>query len=106
VTRVVLEIPVELGGDDELVAQVLGGEEFAERCFGIPLALSVGGIDEIEAVIERGAERLVPVIERDIAPELGRKLPAPETDARDIEIGLTELSVLHGRDPRSMSLGA
>jgi hypothetical protein len=50
--RVVTHRVVELGGEDDVLAAA-GGERFADDLLGLALPVDVGGVDEVDAGVER-----------------------------------------------------
>ena len=51
--RVVAHRAVELGGEDDVVAPVVGGQRLADDLLGLAARVDVGGVDEVDARVER-----------------------------------------------------
>ena len=90
---VVAHRAVELGGQDDVVAAAL--QRLADDLLGLPAGVDVGGVDEVDAGVERGvddADRLVVVR---VAP--GAEHHRPEAHLADRDAGATEQALFHAR---------
>ncbi len=86
----------ELGGDEEMVAEVEVFEGLADEAFGGVVAIAFGGIEEVDAefvgAFEDGSGFFLGVVFGPFAAEL----PGAEADDAYFEIGFAEDAVFHG----------
>jgi hypothetical protein len=89
---------VDLGGDHHLFA--LG--EFLQRpagdLLGGPLRVDVGGVEEVDPVLDGGLEeRLGLLVLQHPGPPLGRAIGhAAEAEAGDLQAGFAQTNIIHG----------
>ena len=95
--RLVPVVHAELGDDDRLVAAP--AERLAERALGSAHAVALGGVEAVDAEVERAPDGAHELRLLDVAVAAA-DLPAAEADGRDLEAGPSERSLLHGRSPR------
>ena len=95
--RLVAVVHAELGDDDRLVATL--AERLAERAFGGAHAVALGGVEAVDAEVERAADGAHELRLLDVAVAAA-DLPAAVADGRDLEAGPSERSMLHCRSPR------
>ena len=81
-----------LGCDHRLLAPSL--ECLADDLFRLPHAVAVGGVDEVDALVERAADDADAVVMVGIAPAAERH--GAEAEAGNLEAAAAEASVLHG----------
>ena len=73
-------------------------EHAADQALAAAVAVDVGGVDERDAGLERGLNRLDAVALADVAP-VAAELPRAEADARDGPSEPWDLPLLHGGQP-------
>ena len=73
-------------------------EDAADQALAAAVAVDVGGVDERDAGLERGLDRLDAVALADVAP-VAAELPRAEADARDGPSEPWDLPLLHGGQP-------
>jgi hypothetical protein len=95
-----MHLAVDLGGDHHLVAPGEVGQRVAEDLLAGAGRVDVGGVEEVDALLERAPD--------EPAALLGRQRPrvsspgglpeahAPEADARDVQAGASKFDVIHG----------
>ena len=84
------------GHNGELVPQSVAFHQDTQLLFSVAVAIRIGGIEEVDAMINSGVHRLLPWLQSDFAPKGGTQLPAAKTDAGNVKIGVTKLGVFHG----------
>src|SRR4029077_14751301 len=91
-----------LRGDDHLVAAGQLVERPPDNLFADAARVHVGGVEEVDAVLERAdEERAAGGLVEDPRPPLRRAIGhRPETDARDLQARATEPNVIHRRRRR------
>ncbi len=85
--------PAHLGGDEECLAGALG-QEAADHPLAPPVAVDVGGVDEVHASVGsrvQGSQAVGVVHRAPVRPDR----PCPEADDADVASGLAEPAVLH-----------
>ncbi len=98
--------PERLGGDHHLAArnvQVL--ERLAEDLLGLAIVIDVGGIDEVDAGVERCLDQRIGLVLRELADAAPDTLAAAaeghraEAQFGDDEAGAAEVVVAHAKSP-------
>ena len=82
---------VDLRGQDDVVAAAVALERLAGHLFAAADAVDIGGIDEVDALIERLVDDGVRVVGRGLAAEHH----AAEAEAADLDAGAAEGSEFH-----------
>ena len=90
--RLVPVVHAELGDDDRLVPA--RAERLAERALGRAHAVALGGVEAVDAEVERPPDGARELGLLDL-PVAAADLPAAEADGRDVEPGPSERSMLH-----------
>jgi len=87
----VAHVALELGGEYEVVAAPLEG--LAHDLLGLAGRVDIGGVDEVDAGIERGVDDGGAVVVVGIvhAPEHHR----PQAEVADLDPGVSQTAVLH-----------
>src|SRR5206468_1321814 len=91
------EALADLGRNDRaLTATRLEGA--ADQLLRAPVAIDVGGVDEIDAAIERRIERgeRILVVDR---PPIGADRPAAKSDFAQVPSGAGDMSFVHASSP-------
>src|ERR1700748_3897292 len=68
-------------------------QDFAPGCFGCALAVGIGGVEEIDACVERGFGAGAGLL---LGHTAGIGQPGAEGDLRDLEVGAAKFAELHG----------
>jgi hypothetical protein len=89
------EFPEELGRDRKFIAEAIALHQNSQLLFGIAVTVGIGGIEEVDAVINRGVNGLLPWFQSDFTPKGRAQLPAAKTDPGNVKVGVAKLSVLH-----------
>ena len=76
----VVDVIAELGGDDHLVPAM--AHELGEDFLAVTVAVGVGGVEEVDAQLERLFEQLAARLLGDAAPPVGGYGPNAEADLR------------------------
>jgi hypothetical protein len=92
--HVAVELVAELGGDDPLVA--VAGDGVADEGFARVIAVTLGGIDEVQAGVARGVEDGVDLRLGELFAPFAAELPRANADHGDVQVGLAEAAVFHG----------
>ena len=79
----------------------LHAERFAKQGFGFTAGIHVGGVDEVDAGVERVVDQRVHIVLREAADGFENASRAAErhgaeADARDENSGVAKLSIFHG----------
>ena len=95
-------VPVDLGGEDDLVAAVAalrepGAEDLLGAALVLAPAVDVRGVEEVDARLQGGVHEGVAVA----LVGLGAEVHRPQDEAADLESGASELRVLHGSPANS-----
>ena len=88
------EVAIDLGGDDRPVAPAF--ERPAEHLLRPPVGIAGGGVDEVDAGVERRRHHLdrLAIVLR--APHrVAAEGPGAERDARDLEVGTGQHCTFH-----------
>ena len=101
VVRVLAHRRHELGGQHDLVAPAL--ERLADDLLRLAAGVHVGGVDEVDAAVERGVDDLDAVVVVAVAP--GAEHHRPEAVAADLDPGGTERGAFHASDPTQIRRG-
>jgi len=93
--------PIDLGGDDDLVAAGEIADRAAENLLAVAERIAVGGVEEIDAGVDRFPDKrpafLLAEAPGVIAAVAATIAHATKADARDVEAGAAELGVFHHR---------
>ena len=89
----------ELGRQDDVVAAAL--ERLADDLLGLAGGVDVGGVDEVDAGVERGVDDADRVVVVGVAP--GAEHHRAEAELRDLDAGASERAVVHGSGLRDVA---
>ncbi len=70
-TLLLLEIPVELAGDDETVPQAFQCQEVTQAGLRVTVSIGIGRIDEVHSQLQCLPKRFAPRINWHVSPEAG-----------------------------------
>jgi hypothetical protein len=90
------EVMAELGGDHPLVPVAAPGERVADEGLGGVVAVTLGGVDEVDAEVGGAVDDPVRLALREVLRPLPAELPRPQPDDRDAQVGAAEPAVFHG----------
>jgi hypothetical protein len=91
-----VEVMAELGRYDPARA-VAPREVIADQTLGEVVAITLGGVNEVDATVRRSVEDGVGLGLREIAAPLAAELPRAQSDDGHAKAGLAESSITHGR---------
>ena len=94
---------VELGGEDDVVAAA-AGERLADDLLGLAVPVDVGGVDEVDAGVERRVDDPDRVVVVGVAP--GAEHHRAEAELADRDACVPELTVFHGHSRSSAGAAA
>src|SRR5215510_7010290 len=102
IEKAVVLVP-ELGRDHPLAA--LAADRAADERFREPVAVALGGVDEVDALVLRVRKEPLDVLEVEGPSPFAAELPRPEPHHRNDEIGRAQGAVFHRPDLPTLMTG-
>jgi hypothetical protein len=89
-----VEFVPELGGDDPMIPIAMNGS--ADELFRQMIAITLGGVDQVDPALPGGIEHAIDFILGKILPPFTTELPGSHADDGDFQTGLAQVTIFHG----------
>ena len=92
-----IDVPAELGGDDDLVPE--GGQCLADQFLVDVRAVHLGGVEEGDAAVHGGADQRDHLLPVGLLAVAAGHAHAAQPDRRDLRAAGAECALVHGHAP-------